>query len=98
MHIFTCVQVLGLCALWLVKSSSFSLALPFVLLMMVPLKQKLATYYSATEMAAVSQRLVLLVMFCYMLKKNFSKQLDGSLPEVDIKDEPDFYEQSHLPV
>lgn len=25
------------------------------------------------------------------------KQLDGNLPEVDVKDEPDFYEQSHLP-
>ncbi|KAG4065432.1 hypothetical protein HA402_002830 [Bradysia odoriphaga] len=76
MHIFTCVQALALCTLWIVKSSRFSLALPFVLLLMIPLKQKLATFYTATEMDA----------------------LDGNLPVVDIKDEPDFYEQTHLPV
>lgn len=54
MHIFTSVQILALCVLWTVKSSRFSLALPFVLLLMIPLKQKISTYFTATEMAAVS--------------------------------------------
>ncbi|KAJ6649122.1 Band 3 anion transport protein [Pseudolycoriella hygida] len=75
MHVFTFIQIIALCVLWIVKSSRLSLALPFVLLLMIPLKQKISSYYSASEMTA----------------------LDGNLPEVDVKDEPDFYEQSHLP-
>lgn len=54
MHIFTSVQIFALCVLWAVKSSRFSLALPFVLLLMIPLKQKISSYFTATEMAAVS--------------------------------------------
>lgn len=46
--------MIALAVLWAVKSSRFSLALPFVLLLMVPLKQKISTYFTATEMAAVS--------------------------------------------
>lgn len=54
MHLFTIVQILALAILWAVKSSSFSLAFPFFLLMMVPLRQKMATYYTEREMNAVS--------------------------------------------
>lgn len=54
MHLFTIVQILALAMLWAVKSSSYSLAFPFFLLMMVPIRQKMATYYTEREMNAVS--------------------------------------------
>lgn len=54
MHVFTAVQCLALGILWAVKSSRFSLAFPFVLIMMVPLRQKMGQYYSETELNAVN--------------------------------------------
>lgn len=54
MHIFTTIQVLSLALLWAVKSSKFSLAFPFFLIMMVPIRQKLALMYKPEEMKAVS--------------------------------------------
>lgn len=54
MHIFTGVQVLSLATLWAVKSSSISLAFPFVLVLMVPLRIKLAAMYTEREINAVS--------------------------------------------
>ncbi|MEE6519962.1 hypothetical protein FKM82_017744 [Ascaphus truei] len=38
MHIFTLVQVLCLVLLWVVKSTPASLALPFILILTVPLR------------------------------------------------------------
>ncbi|CAL9692967.1 unnamed protein product [Knipowitschia caucasica] len=38
MHLFTLIQIICLAALWVVKMSSFSLALPFVLLLTIPLR------------------------------------------------------------
>ncbi|KAM9394025.1 solute carrier family 4 member 1a (Diego blood group) [Pholidichthys leucotaenia] len=38
MHFFTLIQVLCVAILWVVKQSSFSLALPFVLILTVPLR------------------------------------------------------------
>lgn len=55
MHTFTLAQVLSLAALWAVKSSSFSLAFPFVLVMMVPLRLKLGAMYTERELNAVSE-------------------------------------------
>lgn len=54
MHLFTLIQVLSLVILWIVKSSRFSLAFPFFLLMMVPLRQQLDSFYTSEEMRAVS--------------------------------------------
>lgn len=54
MHLFTFAQVMALALLWAVKSSKFSLAFPFFLIMMVPLRQKLATLFTASELNAVS--------------------------------------------
>lgn len=54
MHIFTLVQVFALAVLWAVKSSQFSLAFPFFLIMMVPLRQRLTTFFNTREMNAVS--------------------------------------------
>lgn len=53
MHIFTLVQLLALAVLWLVKSSRLSLIFPFVLILMVPLRQYLALLYNAREINAV---------------------------------------------
>lgn len=54
MHLFTFTQVMALAVLWAVKSSKFSLAFPFFLIMMVPLRQKLGSYFTASELNAVS--------------------------------------------
>lgn len=54
MHLFTLVQAISLAILWIVKSSPFSLAFPFFLVLMVPLRQKMETFYTAHEMRAVS--------------------------------------------
>lgn len=68
MHLFTIVQILALAILWAVKSSSYSLAFPFFLLMMVPLRQKMATYYTEREINAVS--FFLFFLFFVLNKKN----------------------------
>uniref|UniRef100_A0A4X2KPD4 Anion exchange protein n=2 Tax=Vombatus ursinus TaxID=29139 RepID=A0A4X2KPD4_VOMUR len=39
MHLFTCIQIVCLVLLWVVKSTPASLALPFVLILTVPLRQ-----------------------------------------------------------
>lgn len=54
MHVFTSAQVLSLAVLWAVKSSTISLAFPFVLVMMVPLRQFLGRMYNEREINAVS--------------------------------------------
>jgi HCO3- transporter family len=53
MHLFTVVQILALILLWAVKSSKFSLAFPFFLILMVPIQKKLAKFYTGPEMQAV---------------------------------------------
>lgn len=56
MHTFTAVQLCSLCVLWTVASSRFSLAFPFVLVLMVPLRQRLNKFFTAQELNAVSCR------------------------------------------
>ncbi|KAM7358801.1 anion exchange protein Ae2 isoform 3-T6 [Cochliomyia hominivorax] len=53
MHLFTFIQVLCLALLWAVKSSKISLAFPFFLIMMVPIRQRLAAFYKPQEMQAL---------------------------------------------
>ncbi|XP_052869974.1 LOW QUALITY PROTEIN: anion exchange protein 3 [Anopheles cruzii] len=53
MHLFTTVQVLALALLWTVKSSPFSLALPFFLIMMVPTRNLLGKVFSPLELRAL---------------------------------------------
>lgn len=54
MHLFTLVQILALAMLWAVKSSKFSLAFPFFLIMMVPIRALLEKFFSPLELRAVS--------------------------------------------
>ncbi|XP_026832528.1 anion exchange protein 2 isoform X3 [Drosophila erecta] len=53
LHLFTSIQVLCLVLLWTVKSSQFSLAFPFFLIMMVPIRQNLTKLYNPEEMQAL---------------------------------------------
>lgn len=54
MHLFTLIQLLCLAALWVVKISPFSLALPFVLILTVPLRMLMTgRVFSAMEMKCV---------------------------------------------
>ncbi|KAM6914221.1 solute carrier family 4 member 1a (Diego blood group) [Lycodopsis pacificus] len=51
MHLFTLIQLICLGVLWVVKSSPFSLALPFVLILTIPLRMFMTgTLFSAMEM------------------------------------------------
>ncbi|XP_050955053.1 LOW QUALITY PROTEIN: solute carrier family 4 member 1a (Diego blood group) [Labeo rohita] len=51
MHLYTLIQVICLVILWAVKSSSFSLALPFVLILTIPLRMFMTGHvFTITEM------------------------------------------------
>lgn len=55
MHLFTGIQLVCLCVLWSVKSSSFSLLFPFFLIMMIPVRSQLCNkLFTAKELRAVS--------------------------------------------
>lgn len=55
MHLFTLIQLLCLGVLWVVKMSPFSLALPFVLILTVPLRMFMTgRLFSVMEMKCVS--------------------------------------------
>lgn len=54
MHLYTLVQVAGLGLLYAVKSSRFSLALPFFLVLMVPLRIALGFAFTPLQLRAVS--------------------------------------------
>lgn len=57
MHLFTGIQVICLAVLWVVKSTPASLALPFVLILTVPLRRfLLPLIFSGLELQCVSSR------------------------------------------
>uniref|UniRef100_A0A3P9J2B5 Anion exchange protein n=1 Tax=Oryzias latipes TaxID=8090 RepID=A0A3P9J2B5_ORYLA len=54
MHLFTCIQLVCLASLWVVKSTQASLAFPFVLILTIPVKMfLLPRIFSAREMACL---------------------------------------------
>jgi solute carrier family 4 anion exchanger 2 len=53
MHLFTITQMSSLGILWAVKSSKFSLAFPFFLILMVPLRQQMARFFTERELNAL---------------------------------------------
>lgn len=53
MHVFTFVQIFALAMLWGVKSSKFSLAFPFILMMMVPIRKQLERIFTPLELRAL---------------------------------------------
>lgn len=55
MHLFTAIQIVCLAVLWLVKSSPISLALPFVLILTIPLRILMTgRLFTEVEMKCVS--------------------------------------------
>lgn len=96
MHLFTMIQVLALAVLWIVKSSRFSLAFPFFLIMMVPLRKQLERIFTVTEIRAVG----FFVWPKFLSCRHFFSvylQLDSVQPSDDFESEPDFYVQAPLP-
>lgn len=53
MHIYTAIQVVALTILWVVNESPISLAFPFFLVMMIPLRKFLEYFYTPSELEAV---------------------------------------------
>lgn len=55
MHLFTLIQLVCLAILWVVKMSTFSLALPFFLILTIPLRMLMTgRVFSVMEMKCVS--------------------------------------------
>lgn len=71
MHLFTLIQLVCLAVLWMVKMSPFSLALPFALILTIPLRMLMTgRLFSVTEMKCVSASLYLLHStraLCYLI-------------------------------
>lgn len=58
MHLFTVIQLVCLAVLWAVKMSPASLALPFILILTVPLRMIMTgRLFSVMEMKCVSSSL-----------------------------------------
>uniref|UniRef100_A0A1B6CZY0 Anion exchange protein n=2 Tax=Clastoptera arizonana TaxID=38151 RepID=A0A1B6CZY0_9HEMI len=53
MHLFTTIQLMCLVILWIVKSSSFQLAFPFFLILMVPLRAQFCYIFTPAELRAL---------------------------------------------
>ncbi|XP_046676842.1 band 3 anion transport protein isoform X2 [Homalodisca vitripennis] len=53
MHLFTTIQLLCLAMLWVVKSSPISLAFPFFLILMVPLRAQFTYLFTPQELRAL---------------------------------------------
>ncbi|XP_046996664.1 band 3 anion transport protein [Schistocerca americana] len=56
MHLFTIIQLLCLAVLWIVKSTEASLAFPFFLILMVPLRAQLRFLFSPAELRALDSK------------------------------------------
>lgn len=53
MHLFTLIQLLCLVVLWVVKSTPISLAFPFFLILMVPLRAQLRFLFTPAELRSL---------------------------------------------
>ncbi|KAK9738714.1 hypothetical protein QE152_g9649 [Popillia japonica] len=53
MHLFTFVQIFCLSVLWIVKSTKASLAFPFFLLLMIPLRAQMKRVFTPVELRAL---------------------------------------------
>lgn len=50
MHAFTLIQLACLILLWIVKSTAAAISLPFILLMMIPLRRQLTLFFTTDEL------------------------------------------------
>lgn len=103
MHLYTLLQTAGLVLLYAVKSSRFSLALPFFLVLMVPLRMALAFLFTPLQLRAVRTNLLHREYRLPVGTRSDSQllfiafQLDGAQKDKDEDDEPDFYQEAPLP-
>lgn len=56
MHIFTLIQILCLVVLWIVKSTRAALALPFFLILMIPLRAQMSHFFTTAELRALDSK------------------------------------------
>ncbi|KAL7299340.1 hypothetical protein TKK_0007915 [Trichogramma kaykai] len=56
MHMFTLVQITCLAVLWIVKSTKAALALPFFLILMIPLRAQMRHFFSPAELRALDSK------------------------------------------
>lgn len=56
MHIFTIIQILCLAILWIVKSTRAALALPFFLILMIPLRAQMNHFFTSEELRALDSK------------------------------------------
>ncbi|XP_029169549.1 band 3 anion transport protein isoform X2 [Nylanderia fulva] len=56
MHVFTLIQILCLSVLWIVKSTRAALALPFFLILMMPLRAQMSHFFTAAELRALDSK------------------------------------------
>ncbi|XP_012266034.2 band 3 anion transport protein isoform X2 [Athalia rosae] len=56
MHIFTLIQISCLAVLWIVKSTPASLAFPFFLLLMLPLRSQMTRFFTPAELRALDTK------------------------------------------
>ncbi|XP_018315029.1 band 3 anion transport protein isoform X2 [Mycetomoellerius zeteki] len=56
MHIFTLIQILCLAVLWIVKSTRAALALPFFLILMIPLRAQMSYFFTTAELRALDSK------------------------------------------
>ncbi|KAG7211528.1 hypothetical protein KM043_010790 [Ampulex compressa] len=56
MHAFTLIQILCLAVLWIVKSTRAALALPFFLILMIPLRAQLSHFFTGAELRALDSK------------------------------------------
>lgn len=57
MHLYTCIQIVGLGILWAVKSTAIALFFPFFVVAMVPLRMSFKFFYDERELEAVSLKI-----------------------------------------
>ncbi|XP_063986657.1 band 3 anion transport protein isoform X2 [Diachasmimorpha longicaudata] len=56
MHIFTLIQIFCLTVLWIVKSTTAALALPFFLILMIPLRAQMTRFFTPAELRALDTK------------------------------------------
>lgn len=56
MHVFTLIQILCLAVLWIVKSTRAALALPFFLILMIPLRAQMSHFFTIAELRVLDSK------------------------------------------
>ncbi|XP_013387963.1 anion exchange protein 2 isoform X2 [Lingula anatina] len=87
MHIFTVIQILCLAVLWVVKSTPAALGVPFVLILMVPLRIFVLKYiFSEQELHELDR------------DEGSVIPVEEGDSDTEPEEEPDFYTQAHMPL